>query len=166
MVGLAFATYIIVDHLAPKETIVKEYDFHIVDRGVGFNLDKDKIHFGIIMGGGTGTRKFTIENNASYTKKIKFLVAVIENESNSNKWIFFDPPSGWIIESKESVDFNLVLKPPKDAEEGRYGGFIIVQIYKTWPWDKNPILPLSGKAKSCFSKDFIEIIKCSKLVFI
>ncbi|MBU0460782.1 MAG: hypothetical protein ABIH82_04550 [Candidatus Woesearchaeota archaeon] len=148
-------TYTIADHKIPKKTVIIEFDFNVINRGAGFNLDKDKFHFGDIPLGSSATREIQWLNNNSYKEKIRFLIA--SNVSIGN-WFVFDPLSGSVLEPNEKQEFRIDLFIPENIFQQKYEGVIIVQVYKAWPWEKNlRIIPKKVKFSNAYSSDFLEL---------
>lgn len=156
---VGIATYIIQDHIKPKETLTKEFDFYVVTgSNAGFNLDRDKLHFGKVSSGSSAERKFTLTNTHSYKERIKFMVAYdsmyIEKSSNIQDWVWFYPSSA-ILEPNQTVDFRVVANPgPTNSSPDYYEGVIVIQAYKAWPWEKYQSTVLPEKLSPPLQKIF------------
>lgn len=129
--------YLFVNYKTPKVTIETEYDFYALqNKNIGFDLDKDKLHFGLICKGCTAHRDFSIKNDKSYPLETHF---VIESEDESPTFFSIDPPPLTKILPGEKKDFTFYIKVPenydlKGKEDVKLEGKIQVQMYKLFPF--------------------------------
>ncbi len=165
---VAIAAYIIQDHIKPKQIITQEFDFKVTSgKKMGFNLDKDKLHFGWVCSVCSAIRNFTLTNNQKYNEKVRFWVAYeqipSETVKNLKELVWFSPYFG-VIEPNQTLGFVATVDPTSATPQGNYTGIIIIKIYRAWPWESTPdtkeYLPLKG----CFSKDLWDIIYCQPKV--
>ncbi|MBI4981006.1 hypothetical protein HZC30_05630 [Candidatus Woesearchaeota archaeon] len=148
MVGIA--TWIITDYYTVKDTLTQEFDFNVVSGKVaGFNLDKDKMHFGITCAGCGSFRKFSLNNTHSYKEKIRFFIA--SEEDNLGEWFYFYPAAGTVIGLNQTKEFKVAISPPENATPKMYEGKIIILTYKAWPWESVKDPPESRELKEIIS---------------
>jgi hypothetical protein len=126
------ATYIITDHLVSREVNYIPFDFGVVQKGAGFNLDKDKFHFGDIPLKGYAHRNINVNNSNPFREKAVFFIG---SNVSIGKWFKFTPNSGYIIEPGTVHTFKVSIFPPENASLQMYEGAIIVKLYKAWPWE-------------------------------
>ncbi len=163
MIGVAFATYYVTDHIETKEEFTIDFDFNIVKEGMGFNLDRDKMHFGSFSdSGASSVRTISLQNNNSFKEKVQFYVN-IENHTGVSHWLNIDPPTGTLIDVNEKVDFKLEMDVPVGTPTGLYNGVIYIKITKAWPWDKTPII--YGELEGCYSENTYEMFACGKRIW-
>ncbi len=123
----------VLHHILPQETFALEFDLVVVEKGVGFNLDEDKLHFGSITSGGGGYRHFRINNTNFYTQRINLKIVSMQNIT---PWFTVEPSAQYYLASGSSKQFTTWLSIPKTAPLGNYSGFILVKTYRAWPWDE------------------------------
>ena len=156
---LSLGIYSVREHTKIQEAMHIYFDFKVVRGGlVGFNLDKDKMHFGNIGLGGLGTRKFTITNTHPYRERVQFW-AVSYNSTGAH-FMSISPSSGSIIEAGKSREFEASVAVPSTAAYQQHDGEIIIQLYKAWLWSKDPLQ--WPKLKNCFlvPDDLWDMINC------
>lgn len=151
------ATFYIRDHLVAKEEVMMEFDFETKAREMGFNVDRDMLHFGGICRGCTAKRRLDLFNNHTYPVRIRFFVGAY-NSTEAARWFYFEPPTGWILEPGENQSFNVMVRPPKNASLQWYRGVVFINTYKAWPWEEKWDYAAPPELHGCFSKDFIEIV--------
>lgn len=150
--GICYSTYYFIDHLETKDEFTIEFDFNIVESGMGFNLDKDKMHFGDFTAeGASSIRTIILSNNETFKKKVKFYIS-IENQTETSSWLKVEPLSRSLLGVGESKNFTLRIDPPSDTPIGHYEGLIYIKINKAWPWDKEP--EIYRELKGCFSNTY------------
>ena len=164
VIGLVFliilvgiATYYVRDHLVAKEEVMMEFDFETKAREMGFNVDRDMLHFGGICQGCTAKRRLDLFNNHTYPVRIRFFVGAY-NHTEAARWFYFEPPTGWILEPGENQSFKVIVFPPKNAPLQWYRGVVFINTYKAWPWEDKWDYAAPPELHGCFSKDFIEMI--------
>ena len=123
----------VIRHILPQETFVLKFDLVVVEKGVGFNLDEDKLHFGSITPGGGGYRHFRINNTNSYTQRVNLETV---SSQNITSWFTVEPSAQYYLASGSSKQFTSRLYVPKNTSFGNYSGFIIVKIHRAWPWNE------------------------------
>ncbi|MBI2662605.1 hypothetical protein HYX11_04055 [Candidatus Woesearchaeota archaeon] len=127
---LIISSYIYVTYFIPTEIITLNYDFQIESpKNIGFNLDKDKLHFGITCPGCQEQRKITINNNENYKKKIKFYI-LVQNPSSAD-YFSISPPSGTIIKPQQKQEYIITLSIPQNASPIKDEGQIIIHYYQS-----------------------------------
>ncbi|MBI2671239.1 hypothetical protein HYX18_04665 [Candidatus Woesearchaeota archaeon] len=97
------------------------FDF-IVGNHLGFNPDKDFLHFGTLPRGAVGFRDFEVHN----VDCTKCLVSI----KSKLKWFRLDN-NNFILKKNEKKTIVVFLNIPKDASLGDYSGFIEVYLWKT-----------------------------------
>ncbi len=113
---LFYASYII------EETAVFSADVYISKEKVGFNLDSDKIHFGIVKKGGSSSLRFLeIENKRTYPVEI-----IIKSKGEIEDWVYCylknipeTIQKTFILEPEEKVELVIGLIPGEEAEIGK-----------------------------------------------
>ena len=127
---LVISSYIYITYFIPTEIITLNYDFQIESpKNIGFNLDKDKLHFGITCPGCQEQRKITLNNNGNYKKKIKFYI-LAQNPSVAD-YFSINLPSGTIIKPQQKQEYVITLSIPQNASPIKDEGQIIIQYYKS-----------------------------------
>ena len=156
---ILFSVYITIDHIKAKDVLTTEFDFYASQgKRIGFNLDPDKLHFGIVCQGCGARRDLIIENQQPFREKVEFYIAIADERDFEHFSISF--PFGQILESGEEGNFTATLSVSSDAEIKKYEGAIITKTYKAWPWEESiPIYP-EWKTRGCFSERLWEIIHC------
>ncbi len=99
---------------------VKEipFDVQISKELAGFNLDKDKLHFGTLFFGVSSERTMSVSYN--YSKRVNVQIAVLGNISN---WIHVSP-STFFLFPNETKSVVLSLSVPDKTPQGTYEGNI------------------------------------------
>jgi hypothetical protein len=95
-----------------------------IDYSVGFNLDTDALHFGIVPPAGTGTRNITITNEYNRDCKVN-----INIDGKMKDWFEISNNN---FEFKENQSENIMFKinPPIDTKIGDYNSKIILTFLK------------------------------------
>ena len=113
------------------EVVIFEMDVNVsLPNQVGFNLDKDKMHFGEVpISGSSGFRTITLENEYDDTMKVimnaegeieDWLVYEADNQTYNGKLITF-------LEPGEKKDVKITLDVPWDATVGKlYEGELMI----------------------------------------
>ncbi|MBT3297471.1 hypothetical protein HN385_00950 [archaeon] len=160
LISIGFVSYYVTDHFTVKDEFTIEFDFNLVDKGMGFNLDPDKMHFGTFTAlGASSMRTIRLYNNDTFKEKVQFFVSV-ENHTGVSHWLDIDPPTGTLLDINETKEFTLIMDPPANAQTGHYQGVIYIKITKAWPWDKNLII--YGPLEGCYSENTYEMFACGK----
>jgi len=113
--ALFFSTFMI------KEKRIIPVDVIVADR-VGFNLDPDAMHFGMVPPTGTARRKVLINN--TFKHPVEVVITAYGNITSFlyiSDHMFYLSPSG----SKE-VTFTVFI--PDDAKYGKYAGYIKILL--------------------------------------
>jgi len=122
-VTLFYSLYIV------KDVIVYPADVSITAGKVGFNLDKDKIHFGLVKKKSvTSKRSISVSNSDQDTVEV-----TIKGEGQIKKWLMSEVDnrtiSSFYLKSNESKNVNLFLVPDSQAEVGKtYTGNVKIII--------------------------------------
>ncbi len=120
---------VVIQYTLPKEVRVIEYDINITAPGKGgFNLDKDKLHFGKVCEGCASHRKITLENDRKYTVNIIFLVTSFD--SLGAKFIYINPSSNVTLIPLEKEEFTIDAIVPENATLENHAGTIGISTYK------------------------------------
>lgn len=106
-----------------KDVQIIEFDVNVQDRH-GFNLDKDKLHFGTLPPGGSGQRAITINHAYEYPLTMVFDVPV-----DYLSWFSFDVDSLMVLPG-ESKNITITVHVPDDTPYGLYEGQIKVIFRK------------------------------------
>ncbi len=162
LVGLVLGIvgYFIWDHVAPKEIITMKFDVHISnEKSGGFNLDTDKLHFGILSPQGFSNRKFTLHNQHNFDERIE--VVIVSYNSEIANYVYISPTANTIIPKNKTEQFTISLFAHEKISLGGHYGHITIRTYKVWPWETKKI-NLPAKFTDCFSsKSMISLIqKC------
>jgi hypothetical protein len=100
------------------------FDFQIKAKMVGFNLDKDKLHFGEFSPGyASATRLINISNNFDFPVNVKGRVYGL-NAGDIN----FE--RDFLLSPKEHKELTLVAVVPEGTPEGNYSGTIVFLFRK------------------------------------
>ena len=99
-------------------------DFTVVEdqNRLGFNPDKDALHFGTLPIGTTGFRDFEIQNLDCN----KCLVSIKSNIS----WLKISE-NNFLLKKNGKKTVNVYLTIPNDAKFGEYNSFVQVYLWKT-----------------------------------
>jgi len=110
--------------LFPAQTA--EYQMDVKVQGpmkVGFNIDDDALHFGIVPPGSNAKRSLLIENNQGSRFVIITKTGPVANwVSISENYFILDPFTN------KTVDFRVIV--PSSAEQGNYTGSVKVLFYR------------------------------------
>jgi len=87
-----------------------------VDNYLGFNVDTDKLYFGVIPQGNTGTRRVVIENK-NYEKS----VVRIKLNGDLKDWIIVSE-NNFALKRGEAKEVKVEVTVPSDAKKGEYTG--------------------------------------------
>jgi hypothetical protein len=93
-----------------------------VEEHLGFNSDKDALHFGTLIPGYTGFRNLDIQNIDC--KKCR---VVLKTDS---KWINIDK-NNFILNQNEKETVYVYLNVPTDAKIGQYNNTLKIYLWKT-----------------------------------
>ncbi len=88
---------------------------------VGFNLDKDRIHFGTISNGGNSKRQIDLHN----TKLVRVEVRLI-GIGDIKEFLYFEPQK-IVLSPGETVNVSITAIVPPNTPYGGYEGYIRVQ---------------------------------------
>ena len=105
-----------------REVKVLPYDFTIKDY-IGFNVDKDALHFGTILKNGQSSRNLIITNN--YQTRI----LVYFNIEGRGSEFFIVEENGFILMPSEEKKLSLTVKIPENAVFDTYTGKVFI-IFK------------------------------------
>ncbi len=141
----------------PVEHFTVGYDVEIMSGqgALGFNADKDKLHFGRMYAGDSSFRDFWITNNASSPRRVDFKIVSLANISTGG-WFFLEPTSGYVLSPQERKKFRVILGVPLRTPAGIYEGGVLITLHRPLPWQnaKPEVLPLPA----LFSENFLEIV--------
>ncbi len=102
------------------------FDFRVVEPSqVGFNLDKDKMHFGSVGRGSSAKRMVDIFNNHTFVQEGEFLI--LSNQSLGS-WFKINPNSTFILNPGVQQTFEIYLVVPNNATFDWYEGAIQVNL--------------------------------------
>lgn len=95
----------------------QEYDIDlIVGNMAGFNLDKDKVHFGTLPPGNNAERKFDVQNLEYNLIKVN-----VKTSGEFGKWIYVDK-NNFYLSKGESEEIKVIAYVPENAEINTYEG--------------------------------------------
>lgn len=117
-----------------EEVIILPADVYVSDEKIGFNLDKDQVHFGIVKKGMSSSLRFIeINNNRAYPVEV-----IIGGQGEIKDWLFSylkedEEVKGpkYRLEAGANKTITLGLVPDKEAEVGKYTGEIKILVKKT-----------------------------------
>ena len=89
---------------------------------VGFNLDKDMMHFGKVPLGGSGERTFQISNTKNFPVSAKIYA------TGSIRDYMFITEDNIRLFPGESEEVKVIVYAPLDAEKKGYSGKIVIEI--------------------------------------
>ncbi len=121
IIGVAIVLSLVTAYLYEKAVIIKvqtiNTDIKVSDHS-GFNLDRDAMHFGLSVPGGSVDREIVFSNKFSFPVRV-----VIQTEGNMSKWLYVSQPDFKIMpNSTKTVKFSVYV--PSDAAYGLYTGKI------------------------------------------
>ncbi len=87
-----------------------------VGSAIGFNTDRDALHFGTVYPGTESRRKVIISNNNSFPVLVQ-----IENSGNFSQWVTTES-NNFIVEPYEKRGVWYSASPPADAQSSIYLG--------------------------------------------
>lgn len=105
---------------------VSEFDMHlIVGDVIGFNIDNDKLWFGIVPPGSEGVRHIDLSNNYDYPVKVK-----VSSHGELRPWIFVSE-NNFVLEPNETKSIDVIANVPSDLEKDYsvYEGKLKVAFY-------------------------------------
>jgi len=114
--ALFFSTFVI------KEKRIIPVDVIVADR-VGFNLDPDAMHFGLLPRGGSGVRMVIINNSYSFPVDV-----VVKIYGNITPWLDLQPSPPIILGPKSKLQLNFTVSIPDNAKYGKYTGYIKILL--------------------------------------
>ncbi len=129
---LIFGAYYYVSHMVPHKTQFIEFDMKVTGGAPGFNLDKDKMHFGDVCIKCPVTRQITIRNDHSFPERINFKIA--STSLPLTNWVTI-VPSSYVVSPGKTHYFQVTASPSYEAEKKLYEGSIVVNRYKSFPWE-------------------------------
>ena len=133
IIFLVSVSYFFISHLVPYKTQIIEFDAKVVDGAPGFNLDKDKMHFGSVCIQCPSTRQIVIRNDQSFSERIDLDISSTSSEMLD--WITMVPASGHVLDSGKQEIFQITFSPSYIAERRLYEGNLIVNRYKPFFWE-------------------------------
>jgi len=83
---------------------------------VGFNTDRDALHFGTIYPGGESKRELKIENKNDFPILVR-----IENTGEFSAWVFTEH-NDFVMEPEAAASIWYTASPPPDASYDTYEG--------------------------------------------
>lgn len=98
-------------------------DFMVGD-SIGFNLDNDALHFGILPKSSAASRSFNLTNNYEYPVKIN-----IKFDSSNVDWISIGK-NGFILQPNEIKGVPISLTIPSNAEEKQYNATLKIVMLR------------------------------------
>ena len=102
------------------DVVYVNFDFKVrEDKNIGFNLDQDALHFGIIPPGSSGHRDLILNSDV----QAKILIKVFGSD------YVYPTKNNFILEPNKSVSVPFSASPPIDLPEGNYSGKIRI-IFK------------------------------------
>jgi hypothetical protein len=105
---------------------IRELDTDVtVHNSIGFNLDSDALHFGIVPPGGVGNRNITITNNFNQD-----CIVNIKFQGEMSDWLDVSE-NNFELKQNEKKDLKFVIKPPEYMGKKDYNSKIIMIFLKT-----------------------------------
>lgn len=92
---------------------------------IGFNLDKDAMHFGATFPGGGSKRNLSLINNDVYNKKV-----LVEYEGRLKDFVNVSE-NNFILKPNENKTLEFTVMIPQNTELGNYTGTIILTFKRT-----------------------------------
>lgn len=123
ILGLSIGMYSLLDSFYVYDTAVVPINVS-VGNVIGFNLDRDALNMGTIPEGGSAERNFTITNDLGKTSRIK-----IVKLGEIKGWIFLSD-NGFTLGPEEKKDILVEVRPPEDAERGKYKGYLEIRFLR------------------------------------
>mgnify|MGYP001562819281 CR=1 FL=1 len=102
------------------DVVYIDFDFKVSDpKHIGFNVDSDALHFGIIPPGGNGHRDLILENE----ERVRVLIKVIGSD------YVYPNKNNFILGPNNSTSVEFSASPPLDTLPGNYSGKVRI-IFK------------------------------------
>jgi hypothetical protein len=132
-VGLGFFNSYVINIYSEKlETQSFEFDMVVEAGKSGFNLDSDKIHFGVVCKSCSSKRYFNYTNNFDFPVKIEHIAKL--NEGKNDFWIDFISEENFIVSPGERISIDVIAKTgPETTEEWKKGN-ITFEVYRAKPF--------------------------------
>jgi hypothetical protein len=127
--------YLSIRYYQPEEVFVTEFDFFVTaEKNGGFNLDRDKMHFGKVCVGCVAKRGIDLFNKNNYTEK--YLIKIASANETTLGFFSIYPDSSHILRPGEKKTFELYVSIPPGEEPGKHEGEVIIERYRALPWEK------------------------------
>jgi len=119
LIAIAAGLAVLFYYLVSVKNVI-DYDAYIIvsDR-IGFDVSKDYIHFGMVMPGGSSSKRIALSNNYNVPLKIQAKVS-----GDLRGWITFDMENGMLIGSGENKTLFANIVVPQAAPYGNYSGHV------------------------------------------
>jgi uncharacterized membrane protein len=117
LIAIATSLTVLIYYFVSVKQIITYDAKVIVSDHVGFDVSKDTLSFGMIMPGGSATRKIEVTNNDDVALKIQAKVS-----GDLRGWISFDMEQGMLIGSGEHKSIVASIMAPFGAGYGNYTG--------------------------------------------
>ena len=96
------------------------FDINVSNNITGFNLDKDKMHFGTLPSGLSSERSIDVVHNFSKTLQVHIVIL-----GNMSSWIMISS-SAFLLQPNEIKPILLSLTVPNQTDLGVHEGKIVV----------------------------------------
>jgi hypothetical protein len=127
--------YLSLKYYQPEEIFISEFDFFVsAEKKGGFNLDKDKIHFGKVCVNCVAKRTIDLFNKNNYTEK--YIIRITSANETTLSFFSIYPDSSYIIQPGEKKTFDIYVSIPPGEEPRKHEGEVIIERFRALPWEK------------------------------
>jgi hypothetical protein len=125
MIVTAMATIAIYNGYSLVQLTEMKTDINVTNENkIGFNLDKDALHFGRVPGGGYGERMLEINNTFGYAVRVKVYA------TGGMKDLVSADPGNFRLGAGEGRLVLLKADAPRTTAKTDYSGTIVIEIRK------------------------------------
>jgi len=110
--------------MMPIKSVRYDMDLYVEGaKRVGFNVDTDAVHFGIVPPGASGERIVVVETDVEARVRVK-------SSGELAKWVSVSD-NDFVLGRDELKEISITTSVPEDAEIGKYEGEITISLYRT-----------------------------------
>jgi uncharacterized membrane protein len=110
--------------LVPAQTVTYPMDVKVKGpKSIGFNIDDDALHFGIVPPGSNARRTVLLENDAG----IRFVR--ISTHGDMEDWVDLSE-NNFILQPNTNKSVDFTVKVPTGTEPGNYTGEAKINFYR------------------------------------
>jgi len=110
--------------MTPIKSVKYDMDLHVKGaKRVGFNVDTDAVHFGIVPPGASGERSVVVETDVEARIKIK-------SSGELAEWVSVSD-NDFVLGRDELKKISITASVPTNAKTGKYEGEITISLYRT-----------------------------------